>query len=260
MVHSIRHNQVGRGKRDTRCVAPRRHRPQVKRGRRYFGHCSVLFCSTARLAMAYEALIVIGFGVSLAVVSVALFVAHVKRINAPNRADPSGIVVHIDLGEALAKDEAARNRKLASRRSISKGVGGELGADAVSGAFTLQQDGVGRRRRRPCPAGGGGGEGRQDMGKVDAATATATATYSAQDTTATQVRQSGCEMEYISLNVCWYWSHSSSEGSSSLLSKMRTIQLRVHMIQIATDAAPATHRCRPRTRTAIQAACGRHAS
>eukprot|EP00903_Cladosiphon_okamuranus_P009391 g8955.t1 len=126
--------------------------------------------------MAYEALIVIGFGVSLAVVSVALFVAHVKRINAPNRADPSGIVVHIDLGAALAKDEADLNRKLACRSSAGKVVGGKLGGGAVPGAFALQQDGVGRRRRRPGGADGGGDECREDtatMTKVDAATSSA---------------------------------------------------------------------------------------
>lgn len=135
--------------------------------------CSAVFGSAGWLAMAYEALIVIGFGVSLAVVSVALFVAHVKRINAPNRADPSGIVVHIDLGAALAKDEADRNRKLASKRSASKGVGRKLGGGAVPGAFVLQQDGVGRRRKRPYSASDGGEESREDTAKVDGATSTA---------------------------------------------------------------------------------------
>lgn len=67
--------------------------------------------------MAYEALIVIGFGVALAVVSVALFCAHVKRINAPNKADPGGTLVEINLGAAIAEDQAAHDRKLAARRS-----------------------------------------------------------------------------------------------------------------------------------------------
>lgn len=138
--------------------------------------------------MAYEALIVIGFGVSLAVVSVALFVAHVKRINAPNRADPSGIAVHIDLGAALAKDEADRDRKTAGRRrSASKGFSEKLGGGAVPEAFALQQNGGGRRRRRPQCAtttSGGGGEGGRvregdDMVKVDGGTS------AAEDTTNT---------------------------------------------------------------------------
>ncbi len=118
--------------------------------------------------MAYEALIVIGFGVALAVVSVSLFVAHVKRINAPNRADPAGTVVHIELGDALAKDEAARRRKVSGRRNSSistsastscstssniKGLSGESsGSPFSTGAFALQQDGVGRRRKRPSAA------------------------------------------------------------------------------------------------------------
>lgn len=151
--------------------------------------CCVCSCSievvsgwTTWLAMAYEALIVIGFGVSLAVVSVALFVAHVKRINAPNRADPSGIVVHIDLGSALAKDEATRNRKLASRRSATKELGGNLGGGTVPGAFALQQNGVGRRRRRPCAASGGGEEGQEDIPEVN-------------DATSTQVRNRGSKTE-----------------------------------------------------------------
>lgn len=67
--------------------------------------------------MAYEALIVIGFGVALAVVSVALFCAHVKRINAPNKADPGGTLVNISLGAAIAQDQAAHDRKLAARGS-----------------------------------------------------------------------------------------------------------------------------------------------
>lgn len=67
--------------------------------------------------MAYEALIVIGFGVALAVLSVALFCAHVKRINAPNKADPGGTLVDINLGPAIAEDQAAHDRKLAARKS-----------------------------------------------------------------------------------------------------------------------------------------------
>lgn len=98
--------------------------------------------------MAYEALIVIGFGIALAVVSVGLFVAHVKRINAPNRADPTGTTVMIDLGAALAKDEAACNRKVAARGSSSKDVRGRS-KDAPS---ELQPNGMGRRRRRSSAA------------------------------------------------------------------------------------------------------------
>ena len=123
--------------------------------------------------MAYEAVIVIGFGVSLAVVSVALFVAHVKRINAPNRADPSGIVVHIDLGSALDKDKAARNRKLASRRNVTNEFGGKLVDGAAPRAFAFKQNGVDRPIRRPCAATGDGDEGRQDMAEVNGVTSTA---------------------------------------------------------------------------------------
>lgn len=66
--------------------------------------------------MAYEALVVIGFGVILAIVSVALFWAHVKRINAPNKVDPEGTVVVIDdLDAAIAADARDENRKLAAR-------------------------------------------------------------------------------------------------------------------------------------------------
>lgn len=68
-------------------------------------------------SMAYEALIVVGFGVALAVVSVALFFAHVKRINAPNKADPGGTLVDINLGAAIALDQAAHDRKLAAKGS-----------------------------------------------------------------------------------------------------------------------------------------------
>lgn len=74
-------------------------------------------------SMAYEALIVIGFGVALAVVSVALFCAHVKRINAPNKADPGGTLVDINLGAAIALDQAAHDRKLAARGSKDLGYG-----------------------------------------------------------------------------------------------------------------------------------------
>lgn len=124
--------------------------------------------------MAYEALIVIGFGVSLAVVSVALFVAHVKRINAPNRADPTGIVVDIDLGAALAKDEAARNRKASGRKSAGDDCGGKLSGVADRGAFALQQQSVDRRRRRPGATREGVDEGREDtaVDRVDGATST----------------------------------------------------------------------------------------
>lgn len=148
----------------------------------FIGFCSA-FCradwlDNPAIAMAYEALIVVGFGVSLAVVSVALFVAHVKRINAPNRADPAGIIVHIDLGAALAKDEAAQSRKLASRGSFSRGVDVKPGdSAAVPGAFSLQQNEVGRRRRRrPCQeaeTSEGGEEGCQGMVEGDRAISTA---------------------------------------------------------------------------------------
>lgn len=122
--------------------------------------------------MAYEALIVIGFGVALAVVSVALFVAHVKRINAPNRADPTGTLVHIDLGAALAKDEATRNRKLSSRGSSSTGASGQLSGGAIPGVFALQQNGVGRRRRRSssCATNGSGEGVAEEVVKREAST------------------------------------------------------------------------------------------
>lgn len=124
--------------------------------------------------MAYEVLIVIGFGVALAVVSVALFVAHVKRINAPNRADPTGTLVHIDLGTALAKDEANRNRKLSSKGIISMDVGGQISGDAIPGALALQHnDGVGLRRRRSSGATKSDGEGivADEIVKREASTA-----------------------------------------------------------------------------------------
>ncbi|CAM9621662.1 unnamed protein product [Hapterophycus canaliculatus] len=98
--------------------------------------------------MAYEALIVIAFGIALAVVSVGLFVAHVKRINAPNRADPTGTSVKIDLGVALAKDEAARNRKVAERERSRKDDR-ERSKDAP---IELKPSGMGRRRRRSSVA------------------------------------------------------------------------------------------------------------
>lgn len=69
--------------------------------------------------MAYEALIVIGFGVTLAVVSVALFWAHVKRINAPNKADPQGMPVEIDLQNAIAIDAARAAASAAHKTAIS---------------------------------------------------------------------------------------------------------------------------------------------
>lgn len=156
--------------------------------------------------MAYEALVVIGFGVSLAVFSVALFVAHVRHINAPNRTDPSGIVVHIDLGAALAKDEAARIRKAASRRSAT---GGKLVGGALPGAFALQQNGTGRRRRRPCEQeqqqgsasgdDGGAGEVGEDVVKVDGATSTS-------ENMAAEVWKSGCEVQIPW--VGWRWCRS----------------------------------------------------
>lgn len=72
--------------------------------------------------MAYEALIVIGFGAALAATSVALFWAHVQRINAPNKADPAGTVVEIDLAPALAKDEDARLRKVAAKKGSNSNL------------------------------------------------------------------------------------------------------------------------------------------
>lgn len=92
--------------------------------------------------MAYEALIVIGFGVALAVTSVALFWAHVKRINAPNKADPEGTLVEIDLGGAIAEDEAARMRKVASTRSKDLRRGG---AALFSSSVEELTSGVGKR-------------------------------------------------------------------------------------------------------------------
>lgn len=70
--------------------------------------------------MVYEAFIVIGFGAALAATSVALFWAHVQRINAPNKADPAGTVVEIDLAPALAKDEDARLRKVAAKKGSNR--------------------------------------------------------------------------------------------------------------------------------------------
>ncbi|CAM9837984.1 unnamed protein product, partial [Ectocarpus sp. 6 AP-2014] len=101
--------------------------------------------------MTYEALIVIGFGVALAVASVALFVAHVKRINAPNRADPAGTLVHVDLGAALAKDEAAAAaREAAGRNNSGRRSTREDNSAGCSGdAFALQPNGAARRRKRP---------------------------------------------------------------------------------------------------------------
>ncbi|CAB1101473.1 unnamed protein product [Ectocarpus sp. CCAP 1310/34] len=101
--------------------------------------------------MTYEALIVVVFGVALAVASVALFIAHVKRINAPNRADPAGTLVHVDLGAALAKDEAAAalreagGRNNGGRRSTNE----DSSAGCSGDAFALQPNGAARRRRRP---------------------------------------------------------------------------------------------------------------
>ena len=67
--------------------------------------------------MAHEYLIVIGFGVALAVVSVSLFLSHVKRISAPNKADPAGTLVSIDLAAALAEDQITAQRKATAKRS-----------------------------------------------------------------------------------------------------------------------------------------------
>ncbi|CAM9320936.1 unnamed protein product [Scytosiphon promiscuus] len=111
--------------------------------------------------MAYEALIVIGFGVALAVVSVGLFVAHVKRINAPNKADPTGTVVQIQLGTALAKDEAARNRKASARGSSGK----DVRVRAKDAAFDLQPNGPGRRRKRSVPSADGSSVDKPDSGE-----------------------------------------------------------------------------------------------
>lgn len=67
--------------------------------------------------MAYEAQIVISFGITLAVASVYLFLSHVKRISSPNKADPEGTLVGVDLNAALAEDEVARQRKATAKRS-----------------------------------------------------------------------------------------------------------------------------------------------
>lgn len=67
--------------------------------------------------MAYEAQIVISFGITLAVASVYLFLAHVKRISSPNKADPEGKQVRVDLTAALAEDEVARQRKATAKSS-----------------------------------------------------------------------------------------------------------------------------------------------
>ncbi|CAN0102551.1 unnamed protein product, partial [Ectocarpus fasciculatus] len=101
--------------------------------------------------MAYEALIVIGFGVALAIASVALFVAHVKRINAPNRADPAGTLVLVDLSAALAKDEAAAAAREAAGRNNGgrRGTSEDSSAGCSGDAFALQPNGAARRRRRP---------------------------------------------------------------------------------------------------------------
>lgn len=67
--------------------------------------------------MTYEAQIVICFGITLAVASVYLFLSHVKRISSPNKADPEGTLVRVDLNAALAEDEVARQRKATAKRS-----------------------------------------------------------------------------------------------------------------------------------------------
>ena len=67
--------------------------------------------------MAYETQIVISFGITLAVASVYLFLSHVKRISSPNKADPEGTLVRVDLNVALAEDEVARQRKATAKRS-----------------------------------------------------------------------------------------------------------------------------------------------
>lgn len=101
--------------------------------------------------MAYEALIVIGFGFVLAVASVALFWAHVQRINAPNKADPGGTLVEIDLAAAHARDEASRHRKLAARgsRDARRGDG-----PASASSFAAFAGGIGGSGSSPCVAGG----------------------------------------------------------------------------------------------------------
>lgn len=69
--------------------------------------------------MAYEELVVISFGVVLAILSVALFWTHVQRLNAPNKADPAGTVVEIDLTTAIAEDQASHQGKPAGAWSAS---------------------------------------------------------------------------------------------------------------------------------------------
>lgn len=128
--------------------------------------------------MAYEALIVIGFGVALAFTSVALFWAHVQRINAPNKADPGGTTVEIDLAPALAKDEAARLRKFNARGShrdprygvdvtsavaataSSVGLKGGISAGVLCGALACaREDAVEGNTHRELPVIRFGGRG-----------------------------------------------------------------------------------------------------
>lgn len=77
--------------------------------------------------MAYEELLVISFGIVLSVVSVALFWAHVKRINAPNKADPEGTRVKINLAVVLEEDEDTRRRRaLVKTTACCKGTYGKI--------------------------------------------------------------------------------------------------------------------------------------
>lgn len=124
--------------------------------------------------MAYEALVVIGFGIALAFVSVALFCAHVRRINAPNKADPQGTLVKIEgLTSALAGDAAAASRRkgvVARAKGGGKGVGDDVRVDGNAGYRVCTatrgsqgpEDGLSLRACQPfddCAGGEGRGNG-----------------------------------------------------------------------------------------------------
>lgn len=97
--------------------------------------------------MANEALIVIGFGVALAVSTVSLFWAHVRRINAPNKVDPRGTLVEIaDLSTALKHDRAAAARK---RSGSSRSRSGKQCSTAAASSHLIRKSG-----RSGCDAGG----------------------------------------------------------------------------------------------------------
>ncbi|CAM9789945.1 unnamed protein product [Discosporangium mesarthrocarpum] len=84
--------------------------------------------------MVYEEVFVIGFGIALAAITVGLFWAHAMRINAPNNLDPGGVMVDIDLSQALASDQEARiRRKIGGRKGASGNGGGVASPDGVIG-------------------------------------------------------------------------------------------------------------------------------